>query len=167
MFVVKSLRHLTVYHTPKFNQRCMTTLFQTITNQDFFCRLSSTTTSQTTLKNPIYIGTLTPKIRAVKVFSLSTSLLGIVAQVIPRCQKLTKKFLRLIYRQFERNENAQVIALVIGDSQISFQDIIRNHFITYIIRNGFHKNVFSFPLNCLNCVSLNGHVSIKFFFSQS
>lgn len=91
MFVLKSFRHL---HLPgcnivKLNQRFMATCFHTIQSnpiispsvyQKNFCRQNSTSTSQTTSKNQIYLGPLTPKIRAVKVFSLSTSVIGIGAQ---------------------------------------------------------------------------------------
>lgn len=90
MFVLKSFRHLHLpgFNLIKLNQRCMATCFQTnhpITSptvlQNYFCRLNSTSaTSQTSTKNQIYFGTLTPKIRAVKVFSLSTSVIGLAAQ---------------------------------------------------------------------------------------
>lgn len=89
MLVLKSFRHLQLSgcNLIKLNQRSMTSCFQTSNllasssvYQNCFCRLNSTSTSQTTSKNQIYFGTLTPKIRAVKVFSLSTSVIGLAAQ---------------------------------------------------------------------------------------
>lgn len=88
MFVLKSLRHLHLSgHTIKLNQRCMTTFLQPIkpmasstVYQNYICRLNSTSTTETTSTNQIYSGTLTPKIRAVKAFSLSTSILGLMSQ---------------------------------------------------------------------------------------
>lgn len=89
MFVLKSLRNLPLSGCSaiKLNQRFATTYFQkinpsiisTTVYQNNFCRQNST--SQTTSeKQQIYFGTLTPKIRAVKAFSLSTSVIGLAAQ---------------------------------------------------------------------------------------
>lgn len=76
--------HLSGHSTIQLNQRCMTTLLQlqnpiissSTVYQKHFCRQNSTSTPTT----QIYFGTLTPKIRAVKAFSLSTSIIGLAAQ---------------------------------------------------------------------------------------
>lgn len=86
MLVLRSLRHLHLSgsNSIKLNQRCLATSFHPITShavhQNYFCRQNSTSTSQTTEKKQIYSGTLTSKIRAVKAFSLSTSIIGLAAQ---------------------------------------------------------------------------------------
>lgn len=92
MFVLRSLRnlHLSGCNTIKLNQRCVTSYLQTLNPlissavyQNNFCRQNSTdstSTSEPTAKHQIYFGTLTSKIRAVKAFSLSTSIVGLAAQ---------------------------------------------------------------------------------------
>lgn len=85
MFVLRSLRHLHL-SSCKPDQRFMTTLLQRqkpITSstifQNYIWRQNSTS-SQPETKNQIYAGPLTPKIRAVKVFSLTTSIVGLASQ---------------------------------------------------------------------------------------
>ncbi|KAG4071029.1 hypothetical protein HA402_001466 [Bradysia odoriphaga] len=89
MFVLRSLRHLHLSASKgiKPDQRFMTTLFQRqnpITSstvfQNYIGRQNSTSSSQPEGTNQIYFGTLTPKIRAVKVLSLTTSIVGLAAQ---------------------------------------------------------------------------------------
>lgn len=89
MFVLKSFRHLQLprCNIIKMNQRAVTTWLQKINsipnpivNQIIGYRQNSSTSTSQTSPNQIYFGTLTPKIRAVKAFSLSTSIIGLVAQ---------------------------------------------------------------------------------------
>lgn len=79
--------HLSGCLSIKLNQRSVATYFKkqnpiasSTVLQNNFHRQNSTSTPQSASTNQIYYGTLTPKIRAVKAFSLSTSVLGLAAQ---------------------------------------------------------------------------------------
>ncbi|KAJ6641525.1 Transmembrane protein 70 like, mitochondrial [Pseudolycoriella hygida] len=94
MFALRTLRqlHSSGCNSIRLNQRFIATNFQTF-NQTLICAApqhllvrqnstSSPASSQTPPTNQIYFGTLTPKIRAVKIFSLTTSIAGLSAQPV-------------------------------------------------------------------------------------
>ena len=83
--LVNTLKRISLQHSAKIHQKSIVAICGNIRNSSLAFNNSYSTqekSSPATQVEQIYYGTLAPKIKAVKVFSLTTSLAGLAAQPI-------------------------------------------------------------------------------------